>query len=152
MKIIRNPKISAAIILIITAFYSLVFTLTSGHIEFERMLNHQPTLKSAFWNTWSAFLARGNMIYIGYAYIVLAVAIVILSFLRKQDYDEYQTNILEKGFIATGIVMVCLFPIALICTLSDPNYSIETIMLLVVVHWFAVLIADLICAIKWRKA
>lgn len=152
MRIIRNPRINAAIILIITAFYSMVFILTSGHIEFERMLNHSVTLSSVFWNTWSAFLAAGNMKYIGYAYIVLAVAIVALSFVRKQAYDEYQTSILEKGFIATGIVMVCLFPFALFLTLSDPNYSIETIMLLVVVHWSVVLIADLICAIKWRKA
>lgn len=151
MRIIRNPKINAAIILIITAFYSMVFIFTSGHIEFERMFNHS-TLNSVFWNTWSAFLAAGNMKYIGYAYIVLAVAIVTLSFVRKQAYDEYQTSILEKGLIASGIVMVCLFPLALFLTLSDPNYSIETIMLLVVVHWSVVLIADLICAIKWSKA
>ena len=82
MKIMRNPKVNAAIILIITAFYSLVFILTSGHIEFERMLNHANTLNNAFWNAWSAFLMQGNLKYIGYAYLVLAVAIVILSLIR----------------------------------------------------------------------
>ncbi len=152
MKILRNPKVNAAIILIITAFYSLVFILTSGHIEFERMLNHADTLSFDFWNLWSDFLMQGNMKYIGYVYIVFAAVIVILSFIRKRDYDEYQTGILEKGFIVTGIVMVCLFPLALLLILSDPNYSIETIMLLVVVHWSTVLLSDLVYVIKWCNA
>ncbi len=144
MKMIRNPKMSAAVILIITAFYSQVFIFISGHIEFERMLSHAITLNSDFWNAWSNFLIQGNMKYIGYVYIVLAVVIVIFSFIRKRDYDEYQTGILEKGFIVAGMVMVCLFPLALLLVLSDPQYSIETIMLLVVVHWSTVLIADLV--------
>lgn len=152
MKLIRNPKINAAMILIITAFYALIFISMSGHIEFERMFTHSVTLNSAFWNTWTAFLVQGNMKYIGYLYIVLAAAIVILSLVRKQAYDEYQASILEKGFIATGIAMVCLFPLALLLTLSDPNYAIEAMMLLVVVHWSVVLIADFICALQWSKA
>jgi len=152
MKIMRNPKINAAIIMTVTAFYSLVFILTSGHIELKRMLAHSDTLSLVFWNKWSDFLMQGNMKYIGYVYIVLAAAIVILSLIRKQDYDEYQTGILEKGFIVAGIVMVCLFPLALLLVLSDPKYSIETIMLLVVAHWSAVLISDLAYIIKWCKA
>lgn len=140
-KIIRNPGINALFILIITAIYSSVFILTSGHPEFERILKNTKTLSSAFWNAWSDFLIRGNMKYIGYAYLVLAVAIVILSFIRKHDYDEYQTGILEKGLIISGMVMVCLFPPALFLVLSDPNYAVETILFLVAVHWSAVLIA-----------
>ena len=50
MKIMRDPRVNAAIILLITAFYAPVFILTSEHIEFERMLNHASTLNSAFWN------------------------------------------------------------------------------------------------------
>ena len=152
MKIMRNPKVNAAIILIITAFYSPVFILTSGHIEFERMLNHAGTLNNAFWNAWSTFLMQGNLKYIGYAYLVLAVAVVILSLIRKQNYDEYQIGILEKGFIVSGIVMVCLFPAALLLVLSDPYYAIEALTLLVVMHWSTVLIADLAYVIKWGKA
>ena len=152
MKIIRSPKINATIILIITAFYSLVFILTSGHVEFERVLNHASTLNSVFFFFWSDFLAQGNMKYIGYAYIIIAVAIVILSFTRKQNYDEYQAGILEKGFIAAGIAMVCLFPLALLMILSEPNYSIETIIFLVVAHWSVVLLAELVYVIKWSKA
>lgn len=151
MKIMRNPKVNAAVILIITAFYSLVFILTSGHIEFERMLNHASTLNNAFWNAWSAFLMRGDLKYVGYAYLVLTAAIVILSLMRKQNYDEYQTGILEKGILVSGIVMVCLFPAALILVLSDPNYAIEALAFLAAAHWSAVLVADLAYVIKWGK-
>lgn len=149
MKIMRNPKMNSAIILIITVFYSSVFILTSGDIEFGRMLNHAGTLNNAFWNAWSAFLTHGNLKYVGYAYLVLAAAIVILSLIRKQNYDEYQTGILEKGFIVSGIVMVYLFPAALLLILSDTNYAIEALTLLVVVHWSTVLIADLTYVVKW---
>lgn len=151
MKIMRNPKVNAAIVFLITAFYALVFILTSGHMEFERMLHHTDTLNHAFWNAWSAFLTQGSLKYIGYAYLVLAAAIVILSLVRKQNYDEYQVGILEKGFLVSGIVMVCLFPAALLLVFSDANYAVEALTLLVVLHWSAVLIADLAYVIKWGK-
>lgn len=151
MRFFRKPLINAAIISIISFFYAHLFILVSGHMEFERILNHADTLNSSFWNTWSAFLEQGNMKYIGYTYIALAVFIVILSVIRKGDYDEYQIGILEKGFIVMGAAMVIVFPIALILVLSDPLYSIETLMFLVVIHWSVVLIADLIYVIKWCK-
>ena len=43
MNLMKNPKINAAIILAITMFYSLVFILTSGHLEFGRILGHANT-------------------------------------------------------------------------------------------------------------
>ncbi len=66
MKIFRKPLINAAVTSIISIFYAFIFVLTSGHIEFERTLNHANTLNSPFWNTWSAFLKQGNAKYIGF--------------------------------------------------------------------------------------
>lgn len=152
MKILRKPQTNAIIISVVSIFYALVFILISGHLEFERILDHAETLNSPFWNGWSAFLKQGNLKYIGYAYIVLTLAIVIISIVRKRDYDEYQTGILEKGLIVMGAAMILLFPIALILVLSDRSYSIETMMFLVVAHWSIVLIADLIYVIKWVKS
>lgn len=152
MKMMRNPKISAAMILGVTAFYALLFIVTSGHIEFERILNHHATLNSAFWSGWSDFLARGDMKYVGYAYVVLALAVVVLSIFRKRDYDEYQAGLLSKGFIAAGIVTACLFPLALLLILSDPNYAVETVIFLAAVHWSAVLVADLAYVVRWCRA
>jgi len=152
MRILRKPQTNAVIISVVSIFYALVFIIISGHLEFERILNHAETLNSPFWNGWSIFLKQGNMKYIGYAYIALALAIVIISIVRKRDYDEYQTGILEKGMIVMGTALMLLFPIALIMVLSDHSYSIETLMFLVVAHWSIVLIADLIYVIKWVRS
>lgn len=152
MRILRKPQTNAVIISVVSIFYALVFIIISGHLEFERILNHAETLNSPFWNGWSIFLMQGNMKYIGYAYIALALAIVIISIIRKRDYDEYQTGILEKGMIVMGTALMLLFPITLIMVLSDHSYSIETLMFLVVAHWSIVLIADLIYVIKWVRS
>ncbi|MBQ2921893.1 MAG: hypothetical protein IJE60_02185 [Tyzzerella sp.] len=152
MRILRKPQTNAVIISVVSIFYALVFIISSGHLEFERILNHADTLNSTFWNGWSAFLKQGNMKYIGYAYIALALAIIVISFVRKKDYDEYQTGIFEKGIIVMGAAMVVLFPIALVLVMSDPSYCIETMMFLVVAHWSIVLIADLIYVIKWVRS
>lgn len=151
MNMMRKPQVNAFVIAIVSAFYSLVFIFTSGHMEFKRILNHSQTLNSPFWNAWSAFLKQGNMKYIGYVYIALTAVIAILSLFKKKDYDEYQTSIFTKGLIASGLVMVILFPLALLLILSDSNYSVETIMLLVVVHWSAALITDLLYVAKWCR-
>ncbi|MBE6552629.1 MAG: hypothetical protein E7665_10955 [Ruminococcaceae bacterium] len=92
------------------------------------------------------------MKFLGYAYILTALVIDVITFIRKKDYDEYQTGILEKGIIIMGIALVALFPVALILFLSDPNYTAETIILLVVLHWSIVLTADLIYVIGWLRS
>ena len=152
MNVFRKPHTNAILISVVSLFYALVFILISGHMEFERLLKHADTLNSTFWNVWSEFLKQGNMKYIGYNYIVIALVIVILSLVRKRDYDEYQIGILEKGIVVMGAIMIVLFPIALIMVLSDPSYCIETMMFLVVSHWSIVLIADLIYVIRWVKS
>ena len=151
MKILRKPQINAAVITVVSLFYAAMFHLVSGHAEFDRTLDHANTLKSAFWNTWTAFLKQGNLKYIGYAYIAVTIVIVIASFAKRRNYDEYQASILEKGIKVMGIALVVLFPIALLLVLSDPQYAIETVMFLVVVHWAIVLIADSVLALQWVK-
>lgn len=131
--------------------YAAIFILTSGNPEFEGILNHSNTLSSTFWNNWSSFLHQGDLKYIGYIYIVLSVCIVILSFLRKKEYDEYQAGILTASFVSTGLILLFLFPIALLLVLSDPNYAVETILFLIVAHWSVFLMANLIYVVKWWK-
>ncbi len=152
MKIMRKPFTNSIIITVVSAFYAFIFISASGHIELERILNHPATLNSTFWNLWNVFLRQGNLKHIGYFYIALTLAIVILSIIRKRDYDEYQTGILEKGLIISGIAMVALFPITILLILSDRGYAIEFVTFLVVAHWSILLIADLIYVIKQGKA
>lgn len=151
MKIIRKPAVNAIVITLISAFYMAVFTITSGHVEFVRILNHATTTNSDFWNSWSDFLRQGHLKYVGCSYILLTAAIVIPTLIKRRDYDEYQCRMLEKGLIASGIVTVLLFPIAMISILSDPNYCVETITFLVVAHWLVCLIVDLVYVIKWSR-
>ena len=150
MKILRKPQINAAVIAVISALYAVMFSLISGHVEFDRILDHANTF-SAFWTAWTVFLKQGNLKYIGYSYLVVTIVIVIAAFAKRRNYDEYQTSILGKGIIVMGIALVALFPIALLLVLSDPQYAIETVMFLVVVHWAIVLIADSVLVLQWVK-
>lgn len=149
MKLLRNPYINGAVIFAISLLYGAVLILTSGHVEFQRILDHGATLNSTFWNSWSEFLRAGNLKYIGYIYIVAALCVVVLSFARKKDYDEYQAGIFGKSLIITGIALLMLFPAAFLALLSDAGYSVEIITFLVVVHWSFFLTADLIYTAKW---
>lgn len=151
MKIIKKPIANAAVITLISAFYIAVFIVTSGHVEFEHILDHATMLNSSFWNMWSDFLKQGHLKYVGYSYILLTAAIVIPTLIKKRDYDEYQCRMLEKGLIASGIVMVLLFPIAMLLILSEPNYCVETITFLIVAHWLVCLIVDLVYVIRWNR-
>ena len=151
MKIIRNPYLNAAVTSVISLAYAAVFILTSGHIEFERILNHSHTLNSAFWNNWSMFLLHGNLEYIGYVYIAAAISVIVLSIIRKKNYDEYQVGILTTSLVAMGVILLLLFLAVLLLVLSDPNYAVEMLMFLIVTHWSVFLVANLIYAIKWCR-
>ena len=48
MKRMKNPYVNAAITAIVSFFYAAVFILTSGHPEFEQILDHEITLSHAF--------------------------------------------------------------------------------------------------------
>lgn len=151
MSILRKPQVNATIMMLVSLFYGLIFIFTSGHIEFLRLLNHSQSLSNEFWNAWSEFLRQGNMKYFGYSYILLAAVIVIFSFFKRENYDEYQVGVLEKGLIVAGIAMMLLFPVSLFLILSDPNYAVETVMFLIIAHWSVVLVADLGYVVKWGK-
>ena len=97
------------------------------------------------------FLLHGNLKYIGYVYIAAAISVVMLSIIRKKNYDEYQAGILTTSFVAMGVILLLLFPAALLLVLSDPNYAVETLMFIIVAHWSVFLIANLIYAIKWCR-
>lgn len=152
MKLMRHPYVNAAITASISLFYGAVFLVTSGHLEFERMLRHAQTVNHAFWNGWSAFVGQGCLKYVGCAYILAALCVVLLSVVRKRDYDEYQAGLLSMSFMVTGIVLLFLFPVALLLILSDRNYAMEVSLFLVVAHWSVFLAVNLVCTVKWCRA
>lgn len=96
------------------------------------------------------FETRQSQVYRLYlsAYHTLHTCVVADS---EKKYDEYQTGILATSFIATGIVLLLLFPTAFFMVLNDANYAVETISFLVVTHWSVFLLVNLIYLIKWYK-
>ena len=151
MRRIKNPYVNAAVASSISLLYAVVFILTSGHLEFERILNRGQTLSSPFWNSWSALLQQGNLKYIGYIYIAISICMIGLSLLRKRCYDEYQASVLTTSFMAAGLILLVLFPAALLMVMSDPNYAVETLLFLIVAHWSVFLLVDLIYAARWCR-
>ena len=149
MKLLRKPLLNAFAVSLISLFYGLVFHVTALNNEFTGMLGYDPetgrgTLTSPFWNGWSVFLREGNHRFIGYGFLLAAAVILVLSFIRRKDYDEYQIGFLEKGLIVSGISMLFLIPFWFLSILEDPCYIVEYEMLVVVVHWTVVLAADLL--------
>lgn len=151
MRQLRNLYTNAAVTAVVSLFYATIFILTSGHLEFERILSHTQTLDHALWNAWSVFLQQGHLKYVGLGYIAAAVLIVAMSLVRRKNYDEYQTRILAVSFMVSGLILLLLFPVVLLLVLSDPHYAVETVLLLVVLHWSAFLIADLFYVVKWGR-
>ena len=148
MKVMKLPLVNAIFVSLLSICYASIFIITSGHMEFTRLLSHSKTLKSDFWNGWSAFIEAGNMKYIGYLILVLAAIIALLAIAKRKKYDEYQTNILSllwsyrylHGVYASLILLLIL---------SDRNYAIEFLFFLLTLQWLGFLITDTICLIKF---
>lgn len=148
----RKPLVNLVLIAIISAFYAFVFVISSGHAEYEHILDHSMTLNNTFWNAWTVFLKQGKLKYIGYAFIVLTAAIIIISVIKRQHCGDCQTAIFEKGIIVSGIALTLLLPLTFLLILSDHGYAVEFITFLAVSHWSVLLFADLIYVIKQGKA
>ncbi|MBR7185365.1 MAG: hypothetical protein IKD37_07135 [Clostridia bacterium] len=142
MRFFKHPLLHTAVIALISVFYSAMFILIAEHVEFQRLLNHSATLSSRFFNNWTARLREGILADVGVIWLVLTAVIVLFAILHRRRYDEYQAGILRAGFTVTGVVMVLLFPLALLLILSDRNYAIEVMTMLVIAHWSVVLAAD----------
>jgi len=151
MKVMKLPLVNAIFVSLLSICYASIFIITSGHMEFTRLLSHSKTLKSDFWNGWSAFIEAGNMKYIGYLILVLAAIIALLAIAKRKKYDEYQTNILFRCFGVIGIFTVFMLPLILLLILSDRNYAIEFLFFLLTLQWLGFLITDTICLIKFLK-
>ncbi|HZK27225.1 MAG TPA: hypothetical protein VFD00_06780 [Thermoclostridium sp.] len=102
----KRPVVSALFISILSAFYAFLFIFISGHMEFRRMVHPEGTLKIPFINAFTGFIMGNNMKYIGYAIIVIAAIILVITLLRRKEYDEYQQSIQTKCALAVGILTI----------------------------------------------
>ncbi|MEA4925972.1 MAG: hypothetical protein VB084_11745 [Syntrophomonadaceae bacterium] len=90
-RILKIPAINAVGLSMFTAFYALIFIVTSRHVEFVNLLYYynRTTDIHLFWTGWSSFLASGRHALIAYALIGITVSVVLMLLLRRRPYDEY---------------------------------------------------------------
>lgn len=151
-RILRHPATNAVCISLFTAFYALIFIITSKHIEFSRLMyysreNHN---SDSFLESWSAFLDAGYHAYIAYALIAVTVLIVIFLSLRRRAYDEYHTSLLIQCLIVALMLTLIAVAVFFLLILSDANGIVEKFTLFITIHWATVVLADLVYVLLCR--
>ena len=152
--LLRRPFVNALCISLFTAFYGLIFIITSRHIEFENLLYYSRVSYNtdSFWTDGSNFLAAGHQAYIAYALIAITILVVVMLLLRKHPYDEYHISLLN-GCLTVAIVLTLIaIAIFYLMILSDPNGIVEKFTLFITIHWTVVVLADLsfVLLCRWR--
>lgn len=151
-RILKYPAVNAVCISIFSVFYSLIFFTTSGNAKFKSNLFYQGSGGGApFWTAWSNFLASGGHAYIAGVMLAVTAAVVILLLIRRRPYDEYHTSILTQCFVAAIILTLASIAVFYVIVLLDPAGIVEKFTLFIVVHWAAVVFADLTYVILCKK-
>ncbi len=151
--IVKNPAINAACVSLFSAFYAIIFIATSGHVEFVSLLYYSRVARvHSFWTSWSGFLASGYHAYIAYVLVALTMLTVLMLLLRRRPYDEYHTSILIQCLAVAAVLTLIAIAVFYLMILSDHNGIVEKYTLFVVVHWAAVVLADLafVLVCRWR--
>ncbi|MEL7568380.1 MAG: hypothetical protein AAGU27_26385 [Dehalobacterium sp.] len=152
-QLLKNPATNAIGLSLFTAFYSLIFIVTAGHVEFVNLLYYNSSDgKSSFWTGWSHFLASGYHAYIAYVLIALSILVVLMLLTRRHPYDEYHTDVLIKCLAVATILTLAVIAIFYLLVLSEPNGIVEKFTLFIVIHWVTVVLADLVYVLicRWR--
>ena len=76
--ILKNPAVNAICISLFSAFYGLIFIITSGHIEFKSLLYYSRAAKSIRFGLPGAVFASGHHVYIAFALIVITMLVVLM--------------------------------------------------------------------------
>ncbi|MEA4896306.1 MAG: hypothetical protein VB064_13760 [Oscillospiraceae bacterium] len=152
--LLRRPSVNAVCISLFTAFYGLIFILTSGHGEFQDLLYYSRTSngKASFLKSFSSFLAAGHQAYIAYALIAITIVVVVLLLIRRHPYDEYHISLLS-GCLAVAVVLTMIaIAIFYLAILSESNGIVEKFTLFITIHWTVVVLADLsfVLLCRWR--
>lgn len=152
-RILKNPAVNALGLSLFTAFYALIFIVTSGHIEFESLLYYNRAMSiQSFWTGWSNFLASGRHSFIAYTLIGITILVVLMLLLRRHPYDEYHTANLAQCLAVAAILTLIAIAGFYLMILSDPNGIVEKFTLFIVIHWTTVVLADLayVSVSRWK--
>lgn len=151
MTFITNKVTNAVFIALLSLVYGGLFLLISGHMEFLSTLPPKASANYGFWNTWLAFIYDGGLTIIGYTILGITVAIGGLSFFGSyKKLDEYQSSLLLKVIMVSGLITLVSFPLLVINVLSEPLFAIPFTLFFVVVIWLFFQITYLLFLIKLR--
>lgn len=151
--ILKYPATNAICISLFTAFYGLIFIVTSGHAEFEELLYYtRSTITHTFWSRWSSFLASGHHSYIAFILIALTALVVLMLLFRQKPYDEYHVYSLVQCLVAATVLTMIAIAGFYLIILSDSNGIVEKFTFFIVIHWTTVVLADIVFvfACRWR--
>ncbi len=155
-RILKHPAANGICISLFSAFYALIFIITSGHREFTRLLYYSPkpgiSNANSFWVRWSGFLAAGRQAYIAYALIAVTILVVALLLSRRRAYDEYHTSLLVQCLIVALVLTLIAIAAFFLIILSDANGIVEKFTFFITIHWATVVLADLayVFLCRWR--
>lgn len=127
MKVIKSRGVTSLFVVLLSVFHAFIFIFTSNHPEFHRLLSEKNTLQG-FWRKWSAFIAGGNMKYIGYLLLFFSLVIIVLYFVKRNAANERMKS--QNVLMIGGGLSLLLYPILLMLVLSDSNYAIESVFLM----------------------
>ena len=149
-RFLKSPRVNAVYISIFTAFYTLIFFLSSKNIELKNALYYKE--EKSFWSAWSGFIAAGYHRYIACILVAVTIFIVILLITHRKPYDEYHTSILIHCLVAAVALTLAAIAIFYIMILNEPVGIIEKFTLFIVIHWTTVVFANLIYVLlcSWR--
>ncbi len=152
MKFLRYPLVNGVFVSLFSFYYACILIITSNHIDFQRTLYYTKAkaANSHYLSKWGEFLYNGNQKFFGFAMIAMTVLIIILLILRKNVYDEYHVEILNKCFLTAGLITIIFVAIFFFLVLSEPIAIVEKIMLFVILHWISMLVADFIFILACR--
>lgn len=151
MTFITNKVTNAVFIALLSLVYGGLFLLISDHMEFISILPPKASANYGFWNTWLAFIYDGGLTIIGYTILGITVAIGGLSFFGSyRKLDEYQSALLLKVIMVSGLITLVSFPLLVINLLSEPLFAIPFTLFFVVVVWLFFQITYLLFLIKFR--
>ncbi len=145
MKVIKSRGVTSLFVVLLSVFHAFIFIFTANHVEFNRLLAEKNTLQG-FWSEWSAFIAAGNMKYIGYLLLFLSLVICVLYFIKRNAANERMKS--QNVLMISGGLSLLLYPILLLLVLSDSNYAIESVFLMGAIQCVASLAVVLIDIIR----
>lgn len=151
--LLKNPLTNALGLTTFSAFYGMIFILTSKNRDFGNILYYsQGNSRNPFWQGWGSFLASGHHAYLAYILMALSVIVVLMLLFRRRPYDEYHTEVLIQCLAVSTILTLAAIALFYIAILSDPNGIIEKFTLFIAIHWATVVLADLVYVFicRWR--